>query len=265
MPRGLEAGEAVRRGCRLWTQLSYLVFCLLAYPAGSAEGGVLDGLQLHIQFESNVQDSSPNGYDGQPSGGLQFAAGVIGQAGSFDGIDDQVLFPDFPDALLSLNDFSLAYWFNVPDGSVRSVLGKREICRLDPFIDVRMSPDRSMNLEVSSATGNIFVSTKATTSGWHHAAFTRTGVAIEAFLDGKLVDQDMTPASIDFSNSALLGLSNSPCVGTADGTQMLMGELDDLRIYNRVLTDVEIFTLAGRLFTDGFESGDTSVWALAVP
>ena len=102
---------------------------------GAAAAGVLDGLQLHIEFENNVLDSSPNWYDGQSSGNLPFAPGVIGQAGSFDGIDDQVLFPDFPDALLSQNDFTLAYWFNVPAGSGRSVLGKREICGLDPFIE----------------------------------------------------------------------------------------------------------------------------------
>ena len=71
----------------------------------------------------------------------------------------------------------------------------------------------------------------------------------------------MTPASIDFSNTAVLGLSNSPCVGTADGTQMLKGSIDDLRIYNRVLSQAEIVTLSG-IFADDLESGNTSRWTL---
>ena len=232
---------------------------------GVARAGLLDGLQLHVEFENNVLDSSPNGYDGQSSGGLQFSSGVIGQAGNFDGIDDQVLFPGFSDALLSDNDFTIAYWFNVPTGFQRSVLSKRAICSLDPFIDIRMNPSRAMNLEVSSAIDNYFISAGATTSGWHHAAFTRTGAALEAFLNGQLVDQNMTPASIDFSNTAVLGLSNSPCVGSVDGTQMLMGGVDDLRIYNRVLTDFEIFTIGGGIFANDFESGDTSDWSSSVP
>lgn len=247
-------------------QLS-LLSAVLATTLGlcaAAEAGVTDGLQLHIEFEDNVFDSSPNGYDGQASGDLQYASGVIGEAGSFDGIDDQVLFPAFPDALLGQNDFTFTYWFNVPTGSTRSVLGKRVICSLDPFIDVRMNSSASMNLEVASATGNLFISTGATTPGWHHVAFTRTGSDLQAFLDGRLVDEDSTPSAIDFSNTAVLGLSNSPCVGTSDGTQMLKGSIDDLRIYNRVLSQAEIVTLSG-IFSDGFESGDSSAWSTSIP
>lgn len=244
-----------------------LLSAILAATLGlcaAAEAGVTDGLQLHIEFEADVFDSSPNGYDGQASGDLQYASGVIGQAGSFDGIDDQVLFPAFPDDLLSENDFTLAYWFNVPAGSGRSVLAKRVICGLDPFIDIRMNPSASMNLEVASATGNLFISAGATVPGWHHVAFTRTGADLQAFLNGHLVDEDSTPSSIDFTNTAVLGLSNSPCVGSADGTQMLKGSIDDLRIYNRVLSQAEIVTLSG-IFADDLETGNTSRWALQQP
>jgi hypothetical protein len=73
----------------------------------------------------------------------------------------------------------------------------------------------------------------------------------------------VTPATFDFSNTATLGLSNSPCIG-ADGTVMLEGGIDDLRIYDRVLTDFEIVNLGG-IFADGFETGDVSAWSGSVP
>lgn len=39
---------------------------------------------------------------------------------------------------------------------------------------------------------------------------------------------------------------------------------DDLRVYSRLLTDLEIAKLGG-LFADDFETGNVSVWALSVP
>ena len=232
-------------------------------PGGIARADLLDGLQLHVEFEDNVFDSSPNGFDGQSSGDLQYASGVIGQAASFDGVDDKVLFPAFTDALIGQNDFTFAYWFNVPSGLVRSVLGKRRICGLDPFIDIRMGPARTMSLEVSTAVGNYFIGTPPVDSGWHHVAFTRAGTDLQAFLNGQLVNQMTIAAALDFSNTTALGLSSSPCIDTTDGTKWLMGGIDDLRIYNRVLTDFEIATLGG-LLADGFESGDTSAWSSTV-
>ena len=258
------SGFAVGGGFRI--RFLLLVTLLATAPGicGAAGESLIDGLQLHIEFENNVFDSSPNGFDGQSSGDLQYASGVVGQAASFDGLNDEVLFPTFTDALISQNDFTFAYWFNVPSGTLRSVLGKRQICALDPFIDIRMGPTRTMSLEVSTVVGNYFVGTPAVDSGWHHVAFTRAGTDLQAFLNGQLVNQMTTAASLDFSNTTALGLSNSPCVDSTDGTKMLMGGIDDLRIYNRVLTDFEIATLGG-LFSDGFESGNTSAWSNSVP
>lgn len=262
MARTLKVLEVLRldRYLRAWP--AYLLLALAAGLPQSAEGELMDGLQLHLEFEDNVLDSSPNGFHGQAGGDLLYGTGVIGRAAEFDGIDDQVLFPTFEDALISLNDFTLAFWFNIPPGELLSVLSKREICALDPFIDIRSSVTGVMSLEVSSSTKNYFIGTPDAPSAWHHVAFTHTGTDLQAFLDGRLVAMEATDESIDFSNSAILGLSNSPCVG-ADGTEMLVGLIDDLRIYNRVLTDLEIATLGGT-FADGFESGNTSAWSSTV-
>ncbi len=229
---------------------------------GVARADLLDGLQLHLEFENNVVDSSSNSFDGQASGDLQYAAGVIGQAASFDGVDDQVLFPTFLNTVITDNDFSIAFWFDLPAGELLSVLGKREICAVSPFFDIRRSVNGPMVFEVSDSSSFHQVLSPVTTAGWHHVALTRTGTDLEAFLDGELAAQAMTPSTFDLSNTATLGLSNSPCIG-ADGTQMLVGSLDDLRIYNRLLTDFEIVNLSGML-ADGFESGDTSAWSSTV-
>ena len=45
--------------------------------------------------------------------------------------------------------------------------------------------------------------------------------------------------------------------------------LDEVRIYDRALSGAEILSLPGpsdsAIFSDGFESGDTSAWSATVP
>ena len=222
-----------------------------------------DGLLLHIEFENNVLDSSPNGFDGQPSGGLQFASGVVGQAADFDGIDDLVLFPTFPDDLITDGDFSISYWFDVPVDLFQSVVGKRQSCNNHRFFEIRTNTSGGMGLEINGGLGSNFVSTASSTGGWHHATLTRSGNVLLSYLNGEMIDQVANPSVFDVSNTATLAMSDSPCI-ECDGTRMLQGLVDDLRIYNRVLTPAEIGSLGG-IFADGFESGDVSAWSGSSP
>lgn len=213
---------------------------------------LLDGLQLHVGFENNVLDSSANGFDGEANGDLQYVKGVIGQAAVFDGVDDQVLFPAFSDALIGDNDFTLTYWFSLTGGLTHAVLSKRAWCGYAPFFDIRVNAASVTRLELSDGNRTFGVSIPETTSEWHHVAFTRSGVNLRAFLNAKLVDESTVPENTNFQNTSYLGVSNSPCIG-ADGTQMLEGRLDDLRIYNRPLSEAEIRKLIV-IFSDGFEN-----------
>ena len=49
-----------------------------------------DGLVAHYEFEGDANDSSGNGNHGTEHGGVSYVDGVIGQAGSFDGVDDYI-------------------------------------------------------------------------------------------------------------------------------------------------------------------------------
>jgi hypothetical protein len=256
---------AFKQGCTFPTELLYLVaalFACLPIPAVAGNGA---GLELHLEFENNVFDSSTNGFDGQAFGNLQYAPGVIGQAASFDGTDDQVLFPSFPDALLGQNDFTIAFWFSIPVDQGYSVLGKRQICARDPFLDIRTGgTNPNVSLEVSSPAQNYFPGSVPNPSGWQHVVFTRSGAAYQTFFNGQLLSVGTTTVTLDLSNTATLGLSNSPCIN-ADGTNMLKGQIDDLRIYSRVLSAPEVASLVGLVFADNLESGDTAAWSQTVP
>lgn len=225
---------------------------LLALPSPAhPQVDLVSGLELSIDFEGNFQDRSANGYHGQDVGGVALSPGIIGTSGYFDGVDDRLLFPDFPHELIATGDFTIAFWFKTPEGAIRSIVAKRGVCQLAPFIDIRMAPDRRMNLEASASLGRVTVTTVATDENWHHAAFTRNSRTLRSFLDGQAVGQLETPGDFDFSNDVTLGVGNSACVGL-DGTQPMQGGMDDLRFYSRALNDAEIHRLFV-IFADGFE------------
>jgi len=58
--------------------------------------GISDGLVLYLNADGNANDASGNGNHGGMRGGAQFVPGKVGQAFSFDGVDDYVLVPSSP-------------------------------------------------------------------------------------------------------------------------------------------------------------------------
>lgn len=76
---------------------------------------------------------------------------------------------------------------------------------------------------------------------WHHVAATRDAVSMRFYIDGVLIGSSPTPAGsvpTEVVADWLLGY------GYNLGYQYWYGRMDDLRIYNRVLTTVEIDKLS---------------------
>jgi hypothetical protein len=99
--------------------------------------------------------------------------------------------------------------------------------------------------------------------GWHHFAAVREGATMRVFLDGLMADEDSTGIVLDIEDTVDLGIGTSACVGV-DGTEVLQGSLDDLRVFSRALSETEIEAMIP-LFVDGFEFGDTLGWSTTVP
>ena len=259
---GIDAALALGRP---WTCLavSGLMLAMCSAAWASSAGGVGDlgvGLELYLSMDGDILDDSGNGRDGIASGDLQYTDGVAGAAAAFDGIDDSVTFPTVPDAIFSDQDFTLSFWADIPIHPRYSVVSKRPICNSAPFLDTRIEGFR--RLEPTIADGQPAAATSPRIvydEGWNHFVAVRQGVEIRGYLNGILVDTESTPYLYDIENTIDFGISTSPCIGV-DGTERLLGTLDELRVHSRVLTDEEVWDLYGMLFADGFESGDTSGW-----
>ena len=71
---------------------------------------------------------------------------------------------------------------------------------------------------------------------WHHYAYTYDGQTHVFYIDGKQVSSSTIAPSAAATNRLLIG----KMIGASD---FLMGILDELRIYNRALSQAEVTTL----------------------
>jgi hypothetical protein len=213
-----------------------------AYEVAFTPGGF--GPDLHVLFENDVLDSSGNRFDGNPAGGGPlYSPGVIGLAGDFDGVDDTVSFPSYPDQFFGTNDFTTAFWFNLGNVGRQSIVSKRGICNNGAWVDI-LTEGSQIVMQLND--GSTFQSSRVVfTPGWHHFAGVREGAIIRVYLDGVLADEDSTGIVLDIENTVDLGIGTSACVGL-DGTLPPQGSLDDLRVYSRALSDEEVDALIPR-------------------
>ena len=203
------------------------------------------GLQAQYQFEGNTNDISGKGRNGTAMGGPLFVAGRVGQAISLDGIDDYVNIDGYKGVLADAagvqQPFTLSAWIKpTTDGEIitwgTNSGGQRMTFRVDTV------------LRVEHGSGNI-----RGTNGpdlrdnqWHHVAATIPQGArimdVRLYVDGS----DVTPGS---TTTAAFNLQPNVDVrigmGGPTGGRFLTGLVDDVRIYDRVLSPEEVVWLAG--------------------
>jgi hypothetical protein len=203
------------------------------------------GLQAHYEFEGNTNDSSGNARNGTLQGGATFAAGYVGQAISLNGTDAYVNIDGYKGILADANgvqhEFTLSAWIRTTDnGEIitwgTNAGGQRMTFRVDTV------------LRVEHASGNI-----RGTNGpdlrddqWYHVAATIPQGArmmdVTLYVDG----YDVTPGSTTTAAFNLTGTTDVSIGRRAThDDRYFIGSIDDARIYDRVLSQGEIFGLTG--------------------
>ncbi len=199
-------------------------------------------LMGYWKFNGDWLDSSGHNRTGVPSGNAQFGPGLDGQGLLLDGSGDYVTITGYK-GILGNNPFSIALWAtSTSTGDITmvnwgsSTNGQR--------VDFRLYQGR---LRVEHGNGNLQGNTALNNGEWHHVALTvakdtvLAAPGIQFYLDGK--DDTQTTTDPDkFNISAVTDVTIGRRGTNSD--RAFLGSLDEVRIYDRVLTADEVKAMA---------------------
>ncbi len=215
------------------------------------------GLVVYLPFDGDFQDASGNGLHGAAMGSISPAleAGVMGQAVALDGIDQYIAITGYQGIVADRTDpdhpvqqtFTVACWIKTTEngemvtwGSADGgpVGGQYSTFRLD-----------GGSLRAEHGDGNLRGNTTVNDGQWHHAALVvveggnlrvpQTMLYVDGVADGTFSGSDNL-YNVTADADVNIGRRSS------HGDRYFPGSIDEVRIYDRALTDAEIAWLAGR-------------------
>jgi hypothetical protein len=219
------------------------------------------GLVLALGFEeasgNPVVDSSAAPMNGTISGATRVAAGKIGRALSFDGVNDWVTVTDTAASKLDLTTgMTLEAWVNptaaagwetivmkerggAGEGLLAYALYARDGA---PRAGGTAGPAGYLrpNPVASTTDRGVRGATAVPMNAWTHLATTYDGTNMRFYVNGNLVGTTAGSGSINVANGALrIGGNNSAPLGQGE---FFKGLIDEVRVYNRALSAAEITT-----------------------
>jgi len=235
-----------------------------------------EGLIGHWPFDEGngtlTIDASGNGHHGTLVNGPEWTPGP---ALDFDGVDDLVDVGTFD---VPGTELTLAAWIqpqdlvNCPANDCRIVAkatGTAESAHyfMLSTIDSGGATRLRFRVKAGGVTSTLIASTgDLALDQWFHAAAVYDGSEMILYLDGVQIGSTTKNGSLSLDDSVAVWLGGSPGGATERPWD---GLIDDVRIYDRALSQVEIIALPGpsdsAIFSDGFESGDLSAWSVSVP
>lgn len=226
-----------------------LLFFVLASLSAFSQVNILNGLAAYYPFNGNANDSSGNGNNGTIIGAT-LAKDKDSTANTcyfFDGQDQYINVPAAT-SIQPTGAISVSAWVNTTDKDYWNFA----VCKR---LNQAMEPGNSYFLgttgnipggskwqwSISDATTQHFLvtTTLVEENKWLHIVGTFNGHELEFFLNGKSIGtKTISHTAISYSNLTLkLGVG----IPTSSGNKTAWkGYMDEIRIYNRVLTHAEI-------------------------
>jgi predicted ribosomally synthesized peptide with SipW-like signal peptide len=209
--------------------------------------GLATDLTAYYPLDANADDASGNGYDGTVVGDVSFGDGQVGGAASFDGEDDYVAVPGFPDDPVGTG-VSISAWIKTQDnGEIGQRIfaddenntGGYALSLGDPGPGAVRFYSRSKDtVSLDTPTGTIQNGT------WHHVVGVYDDEARERriYVDGTIeatIGDDTGPWGTDSGTASIGGETDS----STETNNRFRGHLDDVRVYARALSGSEVQSL----------------------
>jgi hypothetical protein len=212
------------------------------------------GLVMHLKFDGDYADYSGRGNNGTNVGATTFVSGKIGSNAVHYFTDTSVSSYNYvalglrPDLQFGSNvNFSVAYWIKLPAGAVPGDL---------PFLCNAVGSTFSQGYTFaptyktggwawsvygpSTGVGALGPDATINDGNWHHLAhtFDRNGYAL-TYLDGIQVDQSPIANVGNIDTGKPTNIGQDP-TGTYDGGGPAEADVDDMGVWRRVLTPLEV-------------------------
>jgi len=194
----------------------------------------------HWRFDegsgTTANDQSGNGNDGTLINDPVWEIGIINGALQFDGIDDYVNCGN--DASLNVTDaVTIAAWVklnSVPPAFSVLIAGKYAAY----WLEWRETKVLSLSMYINGAYNGSGPTLDLADGDWHHIALTYDGTQKKGYYDKQEVFSEGASGAIDVAgNNFLVGESHAASAGYNGCPD---GLIDDVRVYNRALTQEEI-------------------------
>lgn len=187
--------------------------------------------------------------NGTTQNGATFTAGKVGQAFSFDGVDDFVRVPDAP----NLGEFSavtIEAWIKTLNPADQDIVAHFDVLNPHPgfLFGLATTPGDTgvLHFFVADDTTPASKSSVGTVDDgeFHHVAVTYDSQTVKFYIDGVLDSMQSFAAPIvmgDPTNDLHIGVDTNALPGPINGpVRFFNGLIDELGIFNRVLSADEI-------------------------
>ena len=195
----------------------------------------------YYKLDGSGEDESSNNHDGTEGSSMAYSFGRFGTAGSFDGSNNAVItIPDSDKFSPTVNDFSLSFWFNTSSTATNRLIAKGSnpyeweiwISNGQPVYVGYASGGASHGVLYGGSNPGIYAD-----GNWHHIVVTHDyGTKMEMFVDNVSIGSLTTFTGYGMSNT-----TSTVTIGKrGDQSTSMIGMLDQIRFYDKILTTDEI-------------------------
>ncbi len=219
--------------------------------SNEVEVNTLDaGLVAYYPFNGNANDESGNGNNGTVNGATlaEDRCGNPLSAYSFDGVDDFISISSFT---LSL-DYSVNLWYNFEEYLEADFIGKGD-SDINGWKFYLPNDGNILRFVERPSFTQIDYNISQVNSGWHMLSFRVVSGECFMYIDGQFITQG-TLSSFDPN------ITGDLMIGYVDNYYTL-GSIDDISIYNRILSEAEILALYEEDFAPCFPPSDLTAFA----
>lgn len=203
------------------------------------------GLSLYLGLNGSVRDGSINKRHAILNGTTTFVSGKVGSALSFPGgnITDYIDVPNT--ALNGFVNFTVSFWIKTTDASSNYIVSVAESNGSNNEFLMGIIAATSIEV-ILQETSDTFAGLPTLNDGvYHHIVFKRTGTEGAIFIDGvnkttQVVDATALTVAV---GGLIIGQEQDTVGGSFDPAQAFNGDMDEVRFYNRALSDIEILEL----------------------